>query len=152
MIPNEIPEESEVNAVLAHYGIKGMRWGVRRKRGKGGRVEGGSSSKSESSKPKSDAELREAVNRMQLQKQYKDLNAALNPKKESKAVKMATQIMTNVATQQGTRILNNQVGNLLDAAFAGKKKEPPASKLDAKELKETVKRKRLEKEYESLRK
>ena len=30
--------KEKVEEIIEHYGIKGMRWGVRRKRGKGGRV------------------------------------------------------------------------------------------------------------------
>lgn len=78
------------DAVLAHHGIKGMRWGVRKQR----------AIVSSSSKPKghddynhahsdianmtlSNKELQRRVNRLNLEKQYNDLTA----KKQSKYTK-----------------------------------------------------------------
>jgi len=59
---------------LAHFGVKGMRWGVRRQRGSDGRVKRAKASSL------SDEELRNTVKRMQLERNYRDLVSA-----ESKA-------------------------------------------------------------------
>lgn len=78
----------EVDNFLAHYGKKGMKWGVK----KASLSPEHSSVKAiRKSKAKSltDAELKQAIGRMNLEKQYKDLN----PKGISKANKIALSIL-----------------------------------------------------------
>lgn len=73
-----------------HYGIKGQKWHVRRKRGPDGTVSGGTGkvdtsearsgrltrgSKNRSKLPLTDAQLRARVNRLQMEKQYDQLMA-----------------------------------------------------------------------------
>lgn len=67
---------------LAHYGIKGMRWGVRRTAEQLGRVAKKTAAKnpreaqrqaSKEAKTLSDKELRDRINRMNMEKQYSDL-------------------------------------------------------------------------------
>jgi hypothetical protein len=81
-VSTEEPIES-----LYHYGVPGMRWGVRRKRNSGGRIKGkrsqGSSDYQKTRKLKrrgtknlSTQELKELTQRLQLEKQYKDLSPA----------------------------------------------------------------------------
>lgn len=127
---------------LAHFGIKGMKWGVRRKRGSDGRVGGdssdsssessGTSSGSKGGKTKakkvkvgdlSDAELREAVNRMNLEKQYKQLaaeKAAATQSVGSKATKFIIDSGVSIATSQGKRAANAYVGHLIDQQLKSK--------------------------------
>lgn len=54
---------------LAHYGVKGMKWGVRRGKSNGGRRKG------EKVNPKalSDAELKQRVDRLRLEDQFLNL-------------------------------------------------------------------------------
>lgn len=71
-----------VSAELKHHGVKGMKWGVRRRSGGKGPS---SAAVQKVNRPKntlanrpgnrraSDAELRAAVNRLQLEKQYREL-------------------------------------------------------------------------------
>lgn len=123
---------------LAHFGIKGMKWGVRRKRGPDGRVQGGDSSNSSSdtSKPKksrrkggksqakkvkvgdlSDVELKEAVARMQLEKQYKQLVAEQNAAQLTRGQKLTKAVIssgTDIAASQSKRAANAYVGHLVD--------------------------------------
>lgn len=63
---------------LQHYGIKGMRWGVRRKRGSDGRVESDDSKRAKQLKKKklselTNKELKELNERMNLERQYSNL-------------------------------------------------------------------------------
>lgn len=51
---------------LIHYGVKGMKWGVRKKRN--------------SISGMSDAELQKKINRMNLENQYKNLTSKKKPK------------------------------------------------------------------------
>lgn len=64
---------------LAHYGVLGMKWGVRRK----SRTPSADSAKVKAIRKKkvnemSNQELRDANNRLQLEKQYKDLTKKQN--------------------------------------------------------------------------
>lgn len=131
---------------LAHYGVKGMKWGVRKKRtvettkvktshSPGGRVtaKGGAGQKASEdavraavSKQKAKAsttdalsnkELRDLVNRMNLEKQYHDLRPKTKPEKTKKFVKdfilgvgknQASQAANNAAAQQVGKVLNNK--------------------------------------------
>lgn len=70
---------------LAHHGVKGMRWGVRKDRGSGGHT-GGSGG---TSKPKahelSDEDLKKAIDRMNLEQQYTKLLAPKKPSANTEA-------------------------------------------------------------------
>lgn len=77
---------------LMHYGVLGMRWGVRR----ASKRRGGSKKKKASRQPQqpqkkrrmSNKELNARVKRMQLEKQYRDLTNDLTPKTKSKMEKL----------------------------------------------------------------
>lgn len=78
----------EVDNFLAHYGKKGMKWGVRKASLSPEHASVKTIRKSKA-KSLSDAELKQAISRMNLEKQYKDLN----PKGISKANKIALSIL-----------------------------------------------------------
>ena len=131
-----------VESVLEHYGIKGMKWGVRRKRGSDGRV-GGESSDSDSSSSEggskgsssgksggkgkttslSDSELRDAVNRMQLEKQYESLASerlAVPKTRGQKFMEATMKIGVSVLQTQAQRTANNIVGKAIDDKLIAK--------------------------------
>lgn len=106
----------DADTFLAHYGVKGMRWGVRRSvvPGKGG------------SKPHEDAvrakefttrvrrgstdalstqELQALVARMNLEKQYSSLAP---PSGGAKAKKFVADILVNAGKQQASKLVNDQ--------------------------------------------
>ena len=104
---------------LYHYGVLGMKWGVRRKR---------NSYNVETAKPKkktlsemSDDELRSKLNRLQMEKQYKDLVRTLNPKQESKAKTFVKKVLErsgeNIATQTATYIMGKSVNKFLEKIY-----------------------------------
>lgn len=108
---------------LCHYGVKGMRWGIRRSRPK--KVSTTSSQKpkpkpetsAQKSTPKprpksisemSDDELRKRINRLQLEKQLNDLS----PKKVSAGKAAVSRVLNKVilpaAEEAGKQLLKDQ--------------------------------------------
>ena len=83
--------------VLAHYGIKGMRWGVRKSRIKGAKR--WSSSKQAKIDGMSDDQLRRINNRIRLEKEYRQLTQTRMERYRSKAGKVAEEAAFN--TLQG---------------------------------------------------
>ena len=84
----DVKHSDTLDIFLSHYGVKGMKWGVRKDRrakAKAARKKGGAAKKSGAGKRTYDArklsnsELKRVVTRMELEKRYKDLN---QPKKE----------------------------------------------------------------------
>ena len=190
----------EVEAFIAHYGVKGMRWGVRNERGEGvskltkpGKKKNlGTAEKADKKKQKSteavekltatkkkvedhtpekapdksnptnlyggasfkgvsDVELRAAVSRMQLEKQYKQLMEEAQPKKKkNKGLQIAGDVLMNVGKQQATNLLNKSIENQINKAFqvkADPKLLKEAEGMDLVDLRKAVQRKDLTKKF-----
>lgn len=98
---------------VKHYGIKGMKWGVRRKEGADGRVVGGSKRPASSDHTEaqalrkkkvselSNAELRRLNDRMNLEQNYARLMAN-NPSKFSKGLKTTQEILKTAGQAYNT--------------------------------------------------
>ena len=111
---------------LAHYGIRGMKWGVRRTLAQLGRALKGSPGKGSvvkkpdgppKPKPKSlsemsDSELRAKLDRINMERQYKQYMAEMNPKKESMIKRVALKILENGMTTVGNKVVGNMADNL----------------------------------------
>jgi len=125
------------NNELKHYGVLGMKWGVRRSKPSSGgsRLSSKKSStnddkktaKTESSQPKkrtvkdlSDAELRERIARLDLEKRYKEL-AKSQVKPDSEGKKFVKEVLTNsgknVATQLSTYVMGTAVNKMFKDVF-----------------------------------
>lgn len=108
---------------LAHFGIKGMRWGFRKKRDASIGEHSGSLSRTTSKKSRSDEvksmsddELRRRLNRLQMERQYKMLNKGVDISKGAKATASALKIVGKVALK--TIAVAGVYGG---AAYLGKK-------------------------------
>lgn len=85
---------------LQHHGVKGMKWGVRKDKRGSGRTATRKRKESPEDKVKkmSDAELRQRLNRIQMERQYKQLTA----KETSAGRKFVTSILVTAATAVAT--------------------------------------------------
>lgn len=124
--------DETINDIIKHHGIKGMRWGVRRRRSSGGTV--GSTSKSthdaspDASRAKelstrakthgthtlSNQDLQHLVSRMNLEQQYSKVAGS---SRTSAGAKVAKEIMVQVGKQQITSVLIKQTAKALPKAL-----------------------------------
>lgn len=107
-----------VDDILQHYGIKGMKWGVRRKRGPSGRVSSDYSSVRKLKKKKlsqlSNADLKKIKKRMDLEKDVR--SAKKNP---------GQKLVDRVLGQYGNQVIGGVTGAAAATTVAyilGKKK------------------------------
>lgn len=113
-VSTEAPIESlyhKTDEVLSHFGIGGMKWGIRRQTGPGGIVRSGSKStnprseeftksrelKSKSYKKLSNKELQDLTKRMQLEKQLRELKTS-DYTKGMEATKTILAVGTTIAS------------------------------------------------------
>lgn len=89
------------NAELYHYGVLGMKWGKRKGPSIISTIKSKSKPKEDISKL-SDNELRQRINRIQMERQYKQLTA----KEKSRGAKLVTNILTNAAQQTASKYVS----------------------------------------------
>lgn len=89
------------NQYLSHYGILGMRWGVRRSKSQLSRKHRKKVA-SDDVKKMSDSELRQKINRLQMEKQY----TQLTNEKISKGKKFIAGILVGSATSVASSYTN----------------------------------------------
>ena len=138
--------EELVNNFLAHYGVKGMRWGVRKKAKFGGKTDAnGPASQDHKSvselrkKPLhqlSNDDIRKLNERINLERQFKNLN----PDKVQKGTKTAHRMLDTLGVGvKAFNMLNSPAGKAaigLGAVVAGKKLAQDNSKIFLDRLKE----------------
>jgi hypothetical protein len=117
---------SELDDVLEHYGVKGMRWGQRNSENSSTKPPASAdatvaakyktTAKKGGSKALSNAELQALVTRMNLEKQY----STLNPSASKKVAKFAADMLLGVGKQQVARVANDYAAKQIAKAMAGK--------------------------------
>lgn len=133
------------NGVLVHYGVLGMKWGVRRTPAQLGHRTKSKKAKLSRESPKreaaktksssdskknvkelSDAELRDAISRLELEKRYKELARSANPPKTSEGKKFVESVLRksgeNIATQFTTYVMGTLVNKVAGAEIVNPKK------------------------------
>ena len=106
---------------LYHHGIKGMKWGVRRTPAQLGHQTKKSSTSQRRAEMKkmSDTELRNRINRIQMEKQYMQLTAPdISPGK-----KFVKDVLTNAAKQTVTSYVAKYMGKGVEALIGKTKKK-----------------------------
>lgn len=144
---------------LVHHGILGMKWGIRRFQNKDGSLTAAGKKRQEelddeqSNKPAkksvkdmSDSELKEALTRQRMEREYLDLNrqiSELNPKKVSAGKRFISYVGNNVIKPAATEAAKNTLSKFLQdksSKLLGLDKTEVADSLDS-----------LKKESEKLR-
>ena len=117
---------------LMHYGVLGMKWGVRRRRSTIKKSSNKTNSDPKESKVKkkksvselSDTELRQTINRIQMEKQLAQLTA----KEKSAGAKFVTDVLTNAAKQTATSYTAKYMAKGMDALIAQAAKQAANSR------------------------
>lgn len=109
---------------LMHYGVMGMRWGVRRASKRSGGSKKKKASRQPQQQPKrrmSNKELQSRVKRMKLEQQYRDLTKDLTPKKKSKIEKLISTAETVSKLSSSALIIYKNLNQF--AELSAKKKK-----------------------------
>lgn len=133
------------SGALMHYGVIGMRWGVRRTPAQLGHRTKPKAAKRSRESPKkreekssnpasskksvhelSDAELREAINRLELEKRYKELERSAHPPKSNEGKKFVENVLKksgeNIATQFTTYVMGTVINKVAGSEIVNPKK------------------------------
>lgn len=130
-------DKEKIDELIEHAGVKGMRWGVRRKRDSSGSASKGKSSGETAAKVKgkssddakkvkalrkkklkelSDSEIAAVTKRLQLEKQYKDLTSAkVSPGKQFLR-EQSKALLSKTANQLTDKAAQAIVSSMLDTA------------------------------------
>ncbi len=98
------------NNNMQHFGVKGMRWGVRK----------GKSSAPKKAKGLTDAQLSTAVKRMQLERTYKSLSAEANQSRftKNKNTKLVKEIVGAAFKQTATAYVSKGMTSAIDLGIS----------------------------------
>ena len=118
------------NSQLAHAGVKGMKWGVRKS------AKSTTSSKStpkatkpqkEKAKDLSDTELRARINRLQMEQQYKQMTNS----QKSAGQKFVTDVLQTAAKTAATQLATKAITSAASTAFSQAAASAPAGSASA---------------------
>lgn len=102
---------------LCHFGVKGMRWGVRRSQSQLGQT-GQLRSDSKEIESMSDQELRNRINRLQMERQY----TQLTQKEKSAGRKFVESVLKNAAQQTASKYISKYMDKGVRSALKQSRK------------------------------
>lgn len=111
--------DADIEAVLAHFGVRGMKWGVRKRRGSSSAPASTDSAratelhtraKTGGTKTLSNEELQHLVTRLNLEGQY----TKLSPDKIHPGLKIVNDVLVSVAKQQATSYTSKYAAKGID--------------------------------------
>lgn len=99
----------EDEGILEHYGVPGMKWGKRRRANRERKTDNAQRAAARSKvKDMSDDDLKTAINRLKLEKEYKSLNAH----QVSEGQKIVTDILKDVGKQYAKSYVTKSIDSL----------------------------------------
>ena len=132
------------DTTLYHYGIVGMKWGVRRYQKKDGtRTAAGKKREKAESKSMTDDELTSQVRRLTLEKQYKKLSKENEPVSKTEKTKKVVDATSNIVNQ--AKNLNRE-----SVRTQRTKEKLDLSEMTDKELRDRINRTNLERQYTDI--
>ena len=133
--------------LLAHHGIKGQKWGVRRYQNEDGTLTAAGKRRDRANRDTdtmSHTELKSEVQRMNLEKQYKKLSKELVDPTRLESTKKVVDSMSEFARKA------QQIGQDSPGQKKGKKPRLDLSEMSDKELRERINRELMERQYSDL--
>lgn len=131
----ELKRGETLEEVLAHYGVKGMKWGVRGGAARAARKAATPSADAKrvgeihktvkgikTTKTLSNAELQDAINRMNLEKQYSQLSGGLDKTRVQKSRRFIAQILGAAGKQTVQQVANNELKTRVDQTINNARK------------------------------
>lgn len=141
------------DTVLAHYGIKGMKWGVRRTPAQLGHRPKPRKAKLARERPKkvkpikgrteeaagppkkklhelTDDELRSAINRLEMERRYKELERSAHPPKTNEGKKFVENILKKSGENITTQFVTYAMGTLVNKAAGAEIVNPKKGQKD----------------------
>lgn len=94
----------EIDDFLAHYGVKGMKWGVRRAASSGTSGRAKTTSSKPAVKSMSDDELRRRINRIQMERAYNTLTEQQTASGKAKAQEFGKMLLKDIVVSSAKEI------------------------------------------------
>ena len=146
--PELLREKPPLHECLAHHGIKGQKWGVRRFQNKDGSYTDAGKKRAKQQKeepePLSDEELAKRVRRLTMEKSYARLSKEATPQSRLDKTKKVVDSTSDLVTQ--AKKLNQQLSS------TSKQQRPrlDLTQMTDKELRDRINRELLERQYSDM--
>ena len=146
--PELLREKPPLHECLAHHGIKGQKWGVRRFQNKDGSYTDAGKKRAKQQKeepePLSDEELAKRVRRLTMEKSYARLSKEATPQSRLDKTKKVVDSTSDLVTQ--AKKLNQQLSSI------SKQQRPrlDLTQMTDKELRDRINRELLERQYSDM--